>query len=256
MLHAIDPYTPIMGALFSLVVVFNLGPPLNVCHEYRDAPHDGVDEGCPIPGAFPVDRDIPCSHAPTNLEESPLPDTSPVDQGVGREVRDTGSELVSSLLEAFQCSICVNFLAFPVMLPCGHTFCGTCVVSWYFARVFDCCGWWHDPPQCPNCRAPCDLPQHEFSHSSSPASRIFITNLVALNAITKIVTNPQGRDYILDYEARLRQGHELMGVVTNSWLRISPENTIRWRESLGVQAPESLGCPHRIRQLSDRLLLT
>lgn len=35
---------------------------------------------------------------------------------------------------------------------CGHTFCATCILKWFFSRLHKGCGGWHEAVDCPLCR--------------------------------------------------------------------------------------------------------
>lgn len=48
------------------------------------------------------------------------------------------------------CSACPYMLT-PV--ECGHTFCATCTLKWFFSRLHSGCGAWHESVDCPLCRA-------------------------------------------------------------------------------------------------------
>ncbi|KAI6126054.1 hypothetical protein EDD16DRAFT_351679 [Pisolithus croceorrhizus] len=41
---------------------------------------------------------------------------------------------------------------------CGHTFCATCILKWFFSRLHRSCGDWHDMVQCPICRCALSTP--------------------------------------------------------------------------------------------------
>jgi len=36
---------------------------------------------------------------------------------------------------------------------CGHTFCATCILKWFFSRLHKGCGGWHEAVDCPLCRS-------------------------------------------------------------------------------------------------------
>lgn len=36
---------------------------------------------------------------------------------------------------------------------CGHTFCALCILKWFFSRLHNACGSWHESVDCPICRS-------------------------------------------------------------------------------------------------------
>ncbi|CAL6071353.1 C3HC4 type (RING finger) domain-containing protein [Hexamita inflata] len=50
--------------------------------------------------------------------------------------------------DAFQCSVCLGPLQFPVSMPCGHATCYTCIKSWITQS---------NAPTCPVCQTPFEL---------------------------------------------------------------------------------------------------
>lgn len=47
-------------------------------------------------------------------------------------------------------------MAHPYILnpgQCGHTFCGLCILKWFFSRLHVTCGGWHESVDCPICRS-------------------------------------------------------------------------------------------------------
>lgn len=49
----------------------------------------------------------------------------------------------------------IAFRACPyTLIPrnCGHTFCATCILKWFFSRLHKGCGGWHEAVDCPLCR--------------------------------------------------------------------------------------------------------
>ncbi|KAG1876435.1 hypothetical protein DFJ58DRAFT_175549 [Suillus subalutaceus] len=68
---------------------------------------------------------------------------------------------------------------------CGHTFCATCILKWFFSRLHRVCGSWHEPVDCPMCRSalfytPDNVPRPESSFPFTP-------NRVADNAIRGMI---------------------------------------------------------------------
>ncbi|PFH51829.1 hypothetical protein AMATHDRAFT_74708 [Amanita thiersii Skay4041] len=65
--------------------------------------------------------------------------------------------ILSQLEEHFTCPLCYEIMAHPYTLNpghCGHTFCATCILKWFFSRLHRACGGWHESVDCPICRAP------------------------------------------------------------------------------------------------------
>ncbi|KIL69326.1 hypothetical protein M378DRAFT_69950 [Amanita muscaria Koide BX008] len=62
---------------------------------------------------------------------------------------------LNDLEEHFTCPLCYEIMAHPISLSpgqCGHTFCATCILKWFFSRLHRPCGGWHEPVDCPMCR--------------------------------------------------------------------------------------------------------
>ncbi|KAF8555988.1 hypothetical protein OG21DRAFT_1409967 [Imleria badia] len=60
------------------------------------------------------------------------------------------------LEEYFTCPLCFEIMACPyALIPrnCGHTFCATCILKWFFSRLHKGCGGWHEAVDCPLCRS-------------------------------------------------------------------------------------------------------
>jgi hypothetical protein len=55
--------------------------------------------------------------------------------------------------DPFQCAVCQSRFTKPVLLPCGHTFCKQCMVSWTRAQDSES-GGYRRTIVCPICRAP------------------------------------------------------------------------------------------------------
>ncbi|KAH9479427.1 Tripartite motif-containing protein 5 [Psilocybe cubensis] len=64
--------------------------------------------------------------------------------------------ILRQLEEHFTCALCYEILASPYSLTpshCGHTFCGLCILKWFFSRLHRVCGLWHESVDCPICRS-------------------------------------------------------------------------------------------------------
>lgn len=68
---------------------------------------------------------------------------------------------------------------------CGHTFCGLCILKWFFSRLHRPCGGWHESVDCPICRSlliitPELTPRLPFTFP-------FVPNRVTASAIESLV---------------------------------------------------------------------
>ncbi|KAI6128051.1 hypothetical protein EV401DRAFT_1932568 [Pisolithus croceorrhizus] len=81
------------------------------------------------------------------------------------EYKTTASQhLLRNLEENFSCPLCFEIMASPYTLrspSCGHTFCATCILKWFFSRLHRSCGDWHDMVQCPICRCALSTPDYQ-----------------------------------------------------------------------------------------------
>ncbi|KAL0953826.1 hypothetical protein HGRIS_005006 [Hohenbuehelia grisea] len=78
--------------------------------------------------------------------------TSMVSQFEEREAKAA----LSQLEEHFTCPLCYEVMAHPYTLnpgQCGHSFCGICILKWFFSRLHQACGGWHESVDCPICRS-------------------------------------------------------------------------------------------------------
>ncbi|KIJ65615.1 hypothetical protein HYDPIDRAFT_130946 [Hydnomerulius pinastri MD-312] len=83
---------------------------------------------------------------------------------------------LKELEEYFACPLCFEVMACPYSLiprHCGHTFCATCILKWFFSRLHRGCGGWHESVDCPMCRStlpytPDQTPRPDFSFPFIP----------------------------------------------------------------------------------------
>ena len=87
---------------------------------------------------------------------------------------------------------CYEVLSAPHTLnapSCGHTFCGLCILKWFFSRLH-ICGAWHESVDCPICRAVIIPPDRNTrSESSFP----FIPNRLATTTISALTDKLSAR---------------------------------------------------------------
>ncbi|CDO73353.1 hypothetical protein BN946_scf185008.g116 [Trametes cinnabarina] len=95
---------------------------------------------------------------------------------------------LSHLEDHFTCSLCFEVMACPYSLNpgrCGHSFCALCILKWCFAAVHRGCGYWHDPLECPLCRA--ELFYTSDVTPRSPFSFPFVPNRLADGEIQALI---------------------------------------------------------------------
>ncbi|KAG2157791.1 uncharacterized protein EDB93DRAFT_815766 [Suillus bovinus] len=90
---------------------------------------------------------------------------------------------IRQLEDYFTCPLCFEIILNP--RQCGHTFCATCILKWFFSRLHRVCGSWHEPVDCPMCRSallstPDNVPRPEYSFPFTP-------NRTADNAICGMI---------------------------------------------------------------------
>ncbi|TRM65558.1 hypothetical protein BD626DRAFT_616350 [Schizophyllum amplum] len=108
----------------------------------------------------------------TSLNERETQANSALDSIAERDALTT----LSQLEELFSCPICQQILTVPYSLNpslCGHTFCGICILRWFFTRLHEACGGWHESVDCPICRqllviTPDRTPRLEFTFPFVP----------------------------------------------------------------------------------------
>ncbi|KAI0038350.1 hypothetical protein FA95DRAFT_1613454 [Auriscalpium vulgare] len=73
---------------------------------------------------------------------------------------DAAQPILDQLEDQLNCPLCLDVIACPYSLVaynCGHAFCALCIIKWFFSRLHEC-GDWHEPVECPLCRAPAVKP--------------------------------------------------------------------------------------------------
>ncbi|THH18456.1 hypothetical protein EW146_g2545 [Bondarzewia mesenterica] len=106
---------------------------------------------------------------------------------VDQQVSPAAESVLQQLEDDYTCPLCLDVMTCPYSLTarqCGHTFCGVCLLQWYFSCLHDC-GGWHIGVECPVCRASTPIPPGlppRPSHSCP-----FIPNRIVSNKVTDIV---------------------------------------------------------------------
>ncbi|KII85880.1 hypothetical protein PLICRDRAFT_44302 [Plicaturopsis crispa FD-325 SS-3] len=105
------------------------------------------------------------------------------------ELRSAKARL-EQLEEHFTCALCYEIIASPYSLnpgACGHTFCATCILKWFFSRLHSACGSWHDYVDCPICRARVILTPDGEEIPRSMLTFPFVPNRTAEGIIREIM---------------------------------------------------------------------
>ncbi|KAI0741339.1 hypothetical protein C8Q80DRAFT_1273797 [Daedaleopsis nitida] len=108
--------------------------------------------------------------------------------------------ILAHLEDSYQCSLCFETLAVSYAVNnglCGHSFCASCILKWAFAALHRECGYWHEPLECPLCRA--SLPYTSEKTPRALCTIPFIPNRVAdaaieyfLDLLKAAATRPEG----------------------------------------------------------------
>ncbi|KAI0343317.1 hypothetical protein BDW22DRAFT_1356932 [Trametopsis cervina] len=96
------------------------------------------------------------------------------------------ADIIKILEDSFSCSLCFEVIACPYLLTpsrCGHTFCATCLLKWFFTHLHRSCGGWHEALECPLCRS--TLPTTPEQPPRDPSSFPFAPNRLAEEIITR-----------------------------------------------------------------------
>ena len=68
---------------------------------------------------------------------------------------------------------------------CGHSFCAVCVLKWAFNAIHRGCAYWHEPLECPLCRA--ELPHATDRTSRTMCTFPFVPNRLSDATITSLL---------------------------------------------------------------------
>ncbi|KAF9240698.1 hypothetical protein BU15DRAFT_45688 [Melanogaster broomeanus] len=147
-----------------------------------------------------------------------------------------------------------HFRACPyVSIPrnCGHTFCATCILKWFFSRLHRGCGGWHEAVDCPLCRSalpytPDKTPRAEFSFPFTPnrTADIAIRGLINTifhdpESVAAAVPNPLS-DWSEDGHTRQewfkreRAGRTEMTSIATQWDNLRPMDFVNIKARLEV----------------------
>ncbi|KIK48225.1 hypothetical protein CY34DRAFT_72229, partial [Suillus luteus UH-Slu-Lm8-n1] len=145
------------------------------------------------------------------------------------------------LEDYFTCPLCFEIMACPYSLNprlCGHTFCATCILKWFFSRLHRACATWHEPVDCPICRSalfctPDNVPRPDSSFPFTP-------NRTADNAIRGMINSLGLADWAEDGHARQewnrkeRVGRHEMTSLAMSWTNMKSDEFVTIKSRLEV----------------------
>ncbi|KAI9464247.1 hypothetical protein HD554DRAFT_1286347 [Boletus coccyginus] len=178
-------------------------------------------------------------------------------QELAAEVREhkisSAQSTLKHLEEYFTCPMCFEIMACPyALIPsnCGHTFCATCILKWFFSRLHKECGSWHEAVDCPLCRSA--LPHTPERSPRSISCFPFTPNRTAdiairglMNAITLGLTSASNLAPILsdwtedghskqEWSKRERAGRIEMTSIAAQWNTLKPTDFANIKNRLEV----------------------
>ncbi|KAG2757053.1 hypothetical protein P692DRAFT_20825006 [Suillus brevipes Sb2] len=150
----------------------------------------------------------------------------------------------TQLDDYFTCPLCFEIMACPYSLnprQCGHSFCATCILKWFFSRLHRVCASWHEPVDCPICRSalfstPDNVPRPDSSFPFTP-------NRTADNAIRGMINSLADAglaDWAEDGHARQewcrkeRVGRHEMTSLATSWTNMNGDEFVSIKSRLEV----------------------
>ncbi|KAI6042054.1 hypothetical protein EDC04DRAFT_2564826, partial [Pisolithus marmoratus] len=162
--------------------------------------------------------------------------------------------LLGNLEENFSCPLCFEIMACPYTLrspSCGHTFCATCILKWYFSRLHRGCGDWHDMVQCPICRCtlatPDSQPRTQYTFPFIPnrtldsAIQGLIKSLAgdldikcSTSASDALSTWSEGGHARQDWSKRDRSGRNEMTSLGAQWTTMKAADFVNFKNRLDV----------------------
>ncbi|KAH7890786.1 hypothetical protein F5I97DRAFT_81655 [Phlebopus sp. FC_14] len=158
------------------------------------------------------------------------------------------------LEEYFACPLCFEVMAYPYSLNprhCGHSFCATCILKWFFSRMHLGCGGWHEAVDCPMCRSPLvhtpdQTPRSDVSFPFTPNRTADIAICGLINTISTDVENSSQTasnslsDWYADGHARQewskreRAGRTEMTSLAVQWNNLTPNDFVNIKARLEV----------------------
>lgn len=180
-------------------------------------------------------------------------------------------EIIKELDDQFACALCFDVLAHPQTIAtagCGHSFCGLCILKWFFSKVHRECGFWHTSVDCPICRKTMVYPPDDVPRSIYTLP--FTTNRLAESALTNAietltslasssevgVSSGKGKgkrkqlesdDEVpgaatwrkdgvsrLDWNARVQRGRTEIQYLVDNWKHLTPNDFVALKDKYGV----------------------
>jgi hypothetical protein len=177
--------------------------------------------------------------------------------------------ILAQLESFFTCSLCYEIMACPYSLNpghCGHTYCGLCILKWFFSRLHGPCGGWHASVDCPICRSlltvtPERIPRSAITFPFSPNR---IADSVVQDLVGKLATPSkvsltggagvrksrskkkievpmdgvaawrEGGCLRAEWLKRDREGRTEMNTLTTHWSILRPADFLLIKDRLGV----------------------
>ncbi|KAJ8582066.1 hypothetical protein M405DRAFT_776806 [Rhizopogon salebrosus TDB-379] len=156
---------------------------------------------------------------------------------------------IRQLEECFTCPMCLEVMARPYSTRrCGHDFCATCILTWFFFRSSLWSGF--DVVDCPICRS-------ALIDSSENSSSPFIPNKTADGAIRAMIDTLSKEDdhgkasaalaeWGKDGRARQewsrkeRDGYQEMSILNKLWPNVGSDDYIDMKTRLGLRQESDL----------------
>ncbi|KAH7927315.1 hypothetical protein BV22DRAFT_1007244 [Leucogyrophana mollusca] len=171
------------------------------------------------------------------------------------ECRDHAAKAALKQLEDhFTCPLCFEIMACPYSLNprlCGHTFCATCILKWFFSRVHRACANWHEAVDCPMCRSqlcctPDRIPRPEFTFPFTPNRTVdsvirSLINVLSTKADSsnRSLTNTfiewaEDGHAMIEWEKRDADGRDEMNSLGACWVTMKPTDILNIKARLEV----------------------
>lgn len=158
--------------------------------------------------------------------------------------RDARATL-SQLEEHFTCALCYDILATPYSLNpalCGHTFCAMCILKWFFSRLHQGCGGWHESVDCPICRSlltitPDHIPRLSITFPFVPNRTVAAVVESMVEKLSQVPSNSTIQPKLEDHEdvwvfgsKRRRRGECKKNGLKEETDNVVSLNVMDWRE--------------------------